>query len=112
MHVWSGGKAVGIVGRGTGATPTFATVPLKKGETTLTVLADNLGRVSGGVYVGSKRGVWDHVWEIKPIKAGKPTLEIGKPLSPMVFRKPITRLHSDDLARYRDQAAAGVREDP
>ncbi|MFG0256298.1 MAG: beta-galactosidase [Phycisphaerales bacterium JB043] len=97
LHVWSGGRHAGSLGRGPGLAPAYLGLSLKKGTTTLAVLADNLGRASGGVYAGARRGVWEHVWSVKPMSGLKAGIEIGEPVSPMVFRKPITRLYEDDV---------------
>ncbi|MHC4977379.1 MAG: beta-galactosidase [Planctomycetota bacterium] len=97
LHVWRGGTLAGVICRGPDVSQTHLALPLKKGQNEIAVLADNLGRASGGVYAGVRRGVWDHIWVVKPIAGLKPTLEIGEPISPMVFRKPITRLYDDDM---------------
>ncbi|MFN6042597.1 MAG: hypothetical protein ACK46V_11915, partial [Phycisphaerae bacterium] len=70
MHVFSDGKPVGLMGVGPGATPQLD-VSLKKGEQTLVVLAENLGRFAGGMNVGEPKGLVDDLFTVSAIKLGK-----------------------------------------
>jgi hypothetical protein len=72
-------KEAGIVGVGPGA-DAEGSLNLKKGEQTLVVLAENLGRLSGGFTPTEKRGIIEHGYAVKPLRTGKPTLERGQPI--------------------------------
>jgi len=70
LHLYQGGKLAALLGQGEGADD--QPVQLKFGTETI-VLADALGRTSDGQGVGSDpKGIADHLYTVKPIKAGKP----------------------------------------
>lgn len=97
LHFFVNGKAMEVFGLGPGADDAPPTIPLSRGKNTITALVDNLGRASGGAYHAERKGLWGHIWDIAPLKVGKPALDVGEPLSPLKLRSPISRLHPDDL---------------
>lgn len=101
VHVYVGGRPVAVVGVGPGASEEPFTLPLAKGDNTIVLLAENLGRPAGGWSESQRKGVWGHLHEVKAFKAGKPALESGELLRPLDFRTPLTRLHDDDRTRAR-----------
>lgn len=83
FHVWAQGKYLGVSGRATGDTRDMFTLRLSPGNTELTFLCDNMGRVSEGgahqykgiwgpVYAGSRRAT---LQEVGRAPAGGPLRE-------------------------------------
>lgn len=97
LHVFHDGKFVDVVGRGPGATPDFATLSLKKGENTLSILIDNLGRFSEGNHLGEMKGVFGHVWEPGALKMGAAKMSNGALINPITLRKPVFGLRHGEL---------------
>lgn len=95
LHLYSAGAFVGIVGHGPGAQDNI-TLPLKKGETTVVVLADNLGRVSGGAKLGEHKGLFGHAWAMKPLRVGKPTVEVAHPVEALSAFAPLWEVAKGD----------------
>lgn len=70
LHFYQQGKLAGLLGPGEGAEQGAKQLKFA-GETV--VLADTLGRMSGGQAVGGDpKGMPDHLYTVKPIKVGKP----------------------------------------
>ncbi|MGH7130959.1 MAG: beta galactosidase jelly roll domain-containing protein, partial [Phycisphaerales bacterium] len=82
------GKPVGVVGAGPGAEP-IGSLNLRKGDQTLVVLAENLGRFSGGVTKADKRGLGTHAWSVKPLRTARPALERGQPIDMLMVVSPL-----------------------
>lgn len=97
LHVFHEGKFVDLVGRGPGAQPDFATLPLKKGENTITILVDNLGRFCEGNHLGEMKGVYGHIWEPVALKQGAPKQAHGALIDPITLRKPVFGLRHGEL---------------
>jgi hypothetical protein len=79
-------RSFGVLGVGPGAVPQPFEINLPKGELTLTALVDNLGRFSAGNDLGERTGLFGHLLEIKPLRAGKPKQVDAQPVNPFVLR--------------------------
>ncbi|MFT3686771.1 MAG: hypothetical protein QM783_17930 [Phycisphaerales bacterium] len=97
------GKAAGVMGSGPGAEQELG-LPLKRAEQTIVVLAENMGRFAGGAHMLDPKGVVDHVYEVKPVKLGKPTLERadasvagGGGINVLSVQAPIHGVHQGDV---------------
>jgi hypothetical protein len=103
VHVWCSGEGLGVWGMGPGAVKTTELVPLAlgKGETSVVMLADNLGRLSEGSMMGEPKGVYGEVWEASVIKCGAPKLETETPMEPLKYRTPIMGLQVGDTTDAR-----------
>ncbi|MFT5422987.1 MAG: beta-galactosidase [Phycisphaerales bacterium] len=88
LHLYIDGEYSGLIGKGPGASPELA-VSLKKGDRTLVVLADNMGRVGGGSDLRDPKGLTGHLFDVTPFKPGRMAVEIGEPLNLLEFRKPL-----------------------
>lgn len=98
VHLWADGESLGVFGFGPAATPTNepVSIPLRKGETSICALIDNLGRSSDGSLMGEPKGLFGHLWEVSAIKCGAPKLRTDSPLEPLKFRTPIMGLQIGD----------------
>jgi hypothetical protein len=79
-------------------------LPLKRAEQTIVVLAENMGRFAGGAHMLDPKGVVDHLYEVKPLKLGKPTLERadasvvgGGGINVLSVQAPIHGVHQGDV---------------
>lgn len=95
LHVFADGEFVGLHGEGPGASPEVS-LPLRKGEHCLVVLADNLGRAAGGADLGERKGLFGHAWEASPMRVGKPSIRSGAPVDVMSFRAPLWEVSEGD----------------
>ena len=95
-HVYADGEFLGVAGVGPGADPGPVALPGAKGEHTLVVLVDNLGRASGGSPMDHRKGLYGHLWQAAPLKPGKPTIETGPPISPLSWRAPLMGIRESD----------------
>lgn len=89
------GEPAGVLGEGPGAHLALS-ISLKKGDHTIVLLADNMGHVCEGSNFDRKKGLCDELYEVKEVKIGKPTLELGEPLNPLKFRTPLFGVRDDD----------------
>jgi hypothetical protein len=90
------GEPVGIVGHGPGAAG-ILNLNVKKGNHTLVALAENMGRLCGGVHVGESKGLYGDVWSVEAIKVPKPALKTAEPMDVLSFRTPIWEVQPGDL---------------
>jgi hypothetical protein len=67
--VYLNGSLVGTWGVGDGASRAPMSAAFKRGENALTLLVDNLGRLSGGAKLGELKGLFGHVYDAKPLRA-------------------------------------------
>jgi hypothetical protein len=95
LHVYVGGKMVGIAGVGPDAQPKVD-MPMHKGTDQIVVLADNLGRFAGGAHMTERKGVADHLYEIEAIKPAASKLVRGEPIEVLAFRTPLWNLRPGD----------------
>lgn len=87
-HVFLDAKPLGVVGEGPGSVSSVG-LNLKKGEQSLVVLAENLGRFSDGLLLGEHKGLWGAIYEVAPIKSIKAKLVEESPIEYLGFRKPL-----------------------
>lgn len=95
LHFFTKGREIGLLGAGPGA---HEVIPLSvhKGEQTLVVLAEALGRFSDGRHMGEPKGLVSHLRELTPIKTGLPKVESAEPLDILRFASPIFEARSSD----------------
>ncbi|MHC5022724.1 MAG: beta-galactosidase [Planctomycetota bacterium] len=72
LHVFADGAIQALFGTGPGAETGPFDLRLVRGEQTLVVLADNLGRYCEGNDLAERVGLFDHLYEVKPLRAIKP----------------------------------------
>ncbi|MBL9032040.1 MAG: beta-galactosidase [Phycisphaerae bacterium] len=96
LHVFVDGEPAGLVGFGPGADLSIP-ISLGKGPRTLVVLAENLGRASAGVQLSGTKGVTGHLWDAKPLKLPKPSVEHVEPIQPLTFISPIWEVQPGDV---------------
>lgn len=95
LHFFADGDPVGILGVGPGATSELS-VPFRKGQHNLVVMADNMGRFAGGAHIGEGKGLFGHLFEVESIKPGKPKLVEGEPIDVLGFRSPLLEVRPGD----------------
>lgn len=95
MHLFMDGKPLGVAGVGPGST-LEPSLQMRKGQQQLVVLAENLGRFSGGASLGEGKGLFGDVLEVSPIKAGKAKLAAGAPIDVLGFRAPLWEISEGD----------------
>jgi len=96
LHVFVDGEMTGLIGQGPEATADL-TAPLKKGISTVVVLAENLGRACGGASLGESKGIYGDVLAIKPLRVNKPAIKVGEPVDVLAFRSPLWEVQPGDL---------------
>jgi hypothetical protein len=96
LHLFLDGHAGGIVGVGPGA-QSEANLTFKRQAQTLVVLAENLGRFSGGQRLGDPKGVFGHLWHVRPMKVSKAALHRGEPVSPLGYRERLLDVHEGEV---------------
>jgi beta-galactosidase len=96
LHLHLDGEPLGLVGHGPGAAPELS-IPLKKGSQTLAVLAENLGRLSGGNNLGDQKGLYGPILEVKTLRVPRPVLKTSEPIPILSFRTPIWEVNPGDL---------------
>lgn len=89
------GAPAGVMGAGPGAEQQL-TISLKKGDRTMVVLADNMGHSCEGSNLEWRKGLCGPLWEVSPLKLGKPKLAEGVPMQPLSFRAPLFGIRDDD----------------
>ncbi|MCL4222680.1 MAG: beta-galactosidase [Phycisphaerales bacterium] len=94
------GIPAGVMGAGPGAEAQVA-LSLKKGDRTIVVLADNMGHLCEGSNLEWRKGLCGPLWEVSPVKLGKPKLVEGAPMQPMSFRAPLFGIRDDDQTHPR-----------
>jgi len=86
LHFYAEGALLGIIGEGPGATPAPFEMRLGAQEATISVLADNLGRFSGGNDLGERKGMPSPLVEVVPLKGARPKKIDGPPANPFKIR--------------------------
>jgi hypothetical protein len=95
LHLFLDGEFVGLVGNGPGAA-SEAVLNIKKTSEKLVLLAENLGRFSGGLHLGERKGLFGPIWEHQPLKVGKPKLVRGQPIDLLGYRTPLWEVRDGD----------------
>lgn len=90
------GEPAGVIGEGHGASAEIQ-VSLKKGARVLAMLADNMGRVSGGANLRETKGLNGHLCELAPFKIGKPSVVPATPIDPLTHHAPLYELRPGDV---------------
>jgi hypothetical protein len=94
-HVYLDGESIGVLGVGLGAEDELV-LPLKKAQHQIVVLAENMGRFTGGNHLGESKGLFGHLLECEEVKLAKPKVVSGPPLEPLAFRAPLWDMRQGD----------------
>lgn len=96
VHVFVDAKPAGILGTGPGAESELA-VSLKKGDRTLVMLAESVGRMSEGSSLRDPKGIWGPLYDMASVKVGRAELIEDEPLDPFAFRTPLMQLRAGEF---------------
>ncbi|MCC7389150.1 MAG: beta-galactosidase [Phycisphaerales bacterium] len=96
LAVFLDGEPVGMFGRGPGAGGEI-TLQLKKTDHTLVILAENLGRPSGGQNIKPRKGLFGDLYELAAFRAGRSKTVEGAPVELMSFRAPLWEVRRGDV---------------
>lgn len=99
LHLFLDGEFQGIMGYGPGTEFEPMSLQLKKGDHTLTVLAENMGRPSAGHHLDEPKGMLDHLFEVKPFRAGRHKIEQGDPINLLKYKSPLWNVRPGDVTR-------------
>jgi len=100
LHLFLDAKDMGVIGAGPGATEGVS-FSFKKGEHQLVILADNLGRLSEGVGMGEKKGLYGEILEAAKARAGKPKFTTCTPMDLLGFATPLWDVREGDTTSSR-----------
>lgn len=89
------GESIGVMGLGPGASDEIS-LSLKKSAQNLVVLAENLGRFSGGTHLGEQKGLYGHIWELSSLKLAKPKLVRSEPMDILSLMSPVWEVREGD----------------
>lgn len=89
------GEPAGVLGEGPGASAELS-VSLKKGDRTVVMLADNIGRRIDASNAADLKGVAGHLAEITTIKAGKPEVVVSEPVHVLKQQQPLMMVREND----------------
>lgn len=96
LHLYMDEDPAMVVGDGPGASERLLPLPLKKGEQTIGVLVDNLGRASDRSDLRRPKGLFGHIYAYKAFKAGSASTETGEPLDLLDHFKPMLNTYRGD----------------
>ncbi len=99
VSIFLDGKHIGVFGEGPGAEDLLS-IPTKKGDQELVMLADNMGRADSGSDMTGHKGVFGHLIEQVAFKVDKPTIENGDPIEILKFRTPVFGLQPGDSTHH------------
>ena len=86
LHMFIDGQRQELFGVGPGAHAGVFELRASKGSQTLVVLADNLGRFAEGNDLGQCKGLWGHIYQVKPMRGVKPKKREAAPVDPFALR--------------------------
>ena len=96
LSVFLDTEPVGMFGRGPGASGEL-TIQLKKTDHTMVVLAENLGRPSGGQDLKPPKGLCDDWYELTAFRAGRSKIVESAPVELLSFRVPLWEVRRGDV---------------
>jgi hypothetical protein len=84
LHLFIDGKPSSAI-LGVGPAAQYDPSALSLGKCNV-ILADNLGRMNFGLHVGQTKGLWSHLYAVKPVKLPKPKIVRGTSPDPFTWR--------------------------
>ncbi len=87
VHLYIGGKLQRIVGVGPGASPETFDLKLETGDVVIAALADNMGRSAEGTDIEDPKGIFGHLYEVKPMRAARAKIEDAALIHPFDLRQ-------------------------
>ncbi len=96
LHFYLDGESQGVFGYGPGADHNPMVISLTKNEHTFVVLAENMGRPDCGLRMNEPKGLVDELFQIKPFKAGRHSIEHTVPIQPLASISPLWHMRTGD----------------
>jgi len=87
VHLYMHGKLERLIGAGPGATLEPIAHKFAVGEVVMSMLADNLGRCAEGSDLDDPKGVFGHVFEVKPLRSVRPKIADAALVHPFALRE-------------------------
>jgi beta-galactosidase len=85
-HLFLNGRRLGILGFGPGANLRPLSLKFDSGRNILVALVDNLGRFANGSDMADIKGLFGHIYDVRPIRAGRPKKVTAKVVDPFDLR--------------------------
>jgi hypothetical protein len=86
LHMFIDGQRQELFGVGPGAHAGVFELRPSKTAQTLVALVDNFGRFAEGNDLGQCKGLWGHLYQVKPLRGVKPKAQEAAPVDPFVLR--------------------------
>jgi len=101
IHLYVDGKIERIVGVGPNASLDPFDFKFATGDITIAALADNLGRSSDGTDLEDPKGIYGHLYEVKPMRSTKPKIDDAALVHPFALRQFISHRTFGQLSDAR-----------
>jgi hypothetical protein len=98
VHLAVDGEPLGVIGVGPGAMDVPMELRLGKGDHVITALVDNLGRFADGNQLDETKGLFGHLYAVKPIRTAKPKPIQTNAVNPFALRSYIAHRSKGDLS--------------
>jgi beta-galactosidase len=106
VHLFLDGKPLTLFGAGPGASADPFELKVGRGDAVIAALVDNLGCFAEGNDMADPKGIFGHLYEVKPIRTGKPKVIEAAPVDPFALRSYIAHRASGTLSETRQLAWA------
>jgi hypothetical protein len=98
VHLFVDGQRQVLYGIGPGAVNGAFPLRLARGGCTVVALADNMGHLASGRDARDHKGIFGHLYEVKPLRAIKPKVSRAAPVTPFALRGFVPGLTSGQLS--------------
>jgi len=98
LHFFVDGELERVFGVGPGAHHEPFELRLSKGQSTIVVLAESLGRFAEGNDLAQRNGLYGHLYEVKRLRTIRPKIGEGDPVDPFVLRGYLAHRASGQLS--------------
>jgi len=93
--IYLNGSLLGVWGAGEDATRSPMPAAFRRGQNSIAILADNLGRAKIGPRLGELKGLFGHIYDVTPLHTGKFALKRLESFNRRLIPRPLTHLTSE-----------------